>query len=156
RPHRAELGGGVDAVVDDLRGPARGTLRLGRGPAGPGPRPAPPLSPARGGPKLGAAPALPLVYLPRGLDNSSGGQTWVTSSAWGPLQGQMLHFSYGTGTFFLVLREQVDGQPQGALVPLAGDFLSGAHRGKFHPGDGQLYVSGMGGWGTYTPKDGSF
>ena len=80
----------------------------------------------------------------------------MTSSKWGPLQGQILHFSFGTGTFFLVLREQVDGQPQGAVVPLSGDFLSGAHRGRFHPVDGQLYVSGMAGWGTYTPADGSF
>jgi putative heme-binding domain-containing protein len=109
-----------------------------------------------GGPRQGQAPDLPLVYLPRGLDNSSGGQAWVTSDRWGPLQGQLLHFSYGTGTFFLVLREQVDGQPQGAVVPLPGDFRSGVHRGQFNPRDGQLYVSGMGGWGTYTPDDGCF
>ena len=101
RAHRAQLGGRLDSGVDDLRGPARGPLRLGRAEAGPDPGPAAGLSAAR-------------------LDNSSGGQTWVTSAAWGPLQGQMLHFSYGTGTFFLVLREQVDGQPQGAVVPLAG------------------------------------
>ena len=60
----------------------------------------------------------------------------------------MLHFSFGTGTHFLVLREKVDGQPQGAAVPLPGEFLSGAHRGRFNPKDGQLYVTGMTGWGT--------
>jgi putative heme-binding domain-containing protein len=109
-----------------------------------------------GGPKSGQVPDLPLVYLPRGLDNSSGGQAWVTSDRWGPLQGQMLHFTYGAGTYFLVLREQVDGQSQGAVVPLPGDFHSGVHRGQFSPRDGQLYVSGMGGWGTYTPADGCF
>jgi azurin len=42
------------------------------------------------------------------------------------------------------------------VVPLPGDFGSGAHRGRFHPVDGQLYVSGMAGWGTYTPADGCF
>ncbi len=62
----------------------------------------------------------------------------------------------GAGTHFLVLREKVDGQPQGAVVPLPGDFLSGVHRGRFNPRDGQLYVSGMAGWGTYTPADGCF
>ncbi len=51
---------------------------------------------------------------------------------------------------------QVDGQPQGAVVPLPGEFLSGVHRGRFNPKDGQLYVSGMAGWGTYTPLDGCF
>jgi putative heme-binding domain-containing protein len=109
-----------------------------------------------GGPRQGRPPDLPLVYLPRGLDNSSGGQVSVASDRWGPLQGQLLHFSHGAGTSFLVLREQVDGQPQGAVVPLPGEFRSGAHRGRFHPGDGQLYVSGMGGWGSYAVADGCF
>jgi putative heme-binding domain-containing protein len=109
-----------------------------------------------GGPKANRPPDLHLVYLPRGLDNSSGAQVEVTSDRWGPLKGQLIHFSYGAGTHFLLLREQVEGQPQGAVVPLPGDFLSGVHRGRFSPRDGQLYVSGMGGWGTYTPSDGCF
>jgi putative heme-binding domain-containing protein len=109
-----------------------------------------------GGPREGRAPDLPLVYLPRGLDNSSGGQTEVTSDRWGPLQGQRLHFSFGTGSHFLLLMDDVDGQRQGAVVPLPGEFRSGAHRGEFHPLDGQLYVSGMAGWGSYTPDDGCF
>ncbi|MCA9083330.1 MAG: hypothetical protein KDA81_04700 [Planctomycetaceae bacterium] len=109
-----------------------------------------------GGPQIGKRPKLPLVYLPRGLDNSAGGQTFVDSHQWGPLQGQMLHFSFGTGSHMLLLRDVVSGRPQGAVVPLPGEFLSGAHRGRFSPVDGQLYVSGMGGWGTYTPQTGSF
>ncbi len=36
-----------------------------------------------GGPKNKQPPALPLVYLPRGLDNSSGAQTYVSSVAGG-------------------------------------------------------------------------
>lgn len=109
-----------------------------------------------GGPRDGQAPDLPLVYLPRGLDNSSGGQVFVSSDRWGPLGGQMLHFSFGAGSHFLLLRDTVAGQSQGAVVPLPGEFLSGAHRGRFNPRDGQLYVSGMGGWGTYTPDAGCF
>ncbi len=107
-----------------------------------------------GGPRGGKLPSLPLVYLPRGLDNSSGGQTAISSDRWGPLSGLMLHFSYGAGSHFLLLRDTVDGQTQGAVVPLPGEFRSGAHRGRFNPRDGQLYVTGMGGWGTYTPDDG--
>jgi len=109
-----------------------------------------------GGPKDGKPPELPLVYLPRGLDNSSGGQVYVDSDRWGPMKGQLIHLSYGQGSHFLVLRDEIDGQPQGAIVPLVGEFLSGAHRGRFNPKDGQLYVSGMAGWGTYTDADGSF
>jgi putative heme-binding domain-containing protein len=109
-----------------------------------------------GGPKAGRPPDLPLVYLPRGLDNSSGGQVTVNSDRWGPLQGQMIHFSHGAGTYFLLLRDRVDGQAQGAVVPMPGEFVSGVHRGRFNPKDGQLYVTGTAGWGTYTPADGCF
>jgi putative heme-binding domain-containing protein len=109
-----------------------------------------------GGPQGGKPPELPLVYLPRGLDNSSGGQTSVSSDRWGPLKGLRVHFSFGAASHFLLLRDEVGGQAQGAVVPLVGDFLSGVHRGRFSPADGQLYVAGMAGWGTYASEDGCF
>lgn len=102
------------------------------------------------------APELPLCYLPRGLDNSSGDQTQVPDGQWGPLAGKMLHLSFGTGSWFVVLMDEVDGQRQGAVVPMAGEFLSGAHRGRFSPADGHFYVTGMTGWGTYTSQAGCF
>jgi hypothetical protein len=108
------------------------------------------------GPLNGRPPELPFVYLPRGLDNSAGGQAFVDGHCFGPLAGQLLHFSFGAGTWFTLLRDEVDGQMQGAVVPMTGDFLSGAHRARFNPTDGQLYVSGMSGWGSYTPDDGCF
>jgi azurin len=108
------------------------------------------------GPLNGQPPELPLAYLPRGVDNSSGGQTYVSSRRWGPLHGQLLHLSFGMGRHFLVLRNEVDGQWQGALVPLVGDFRSGIHRGRFRSQDGQLYVTGMDGWNSFTPDDGCF
>lgn len=106
------------------------------------------------GPKNGQPPTLPLAYLPRGLDNSAGGQCIVESHRWGPLKDQLIHTSFGTGRHMLVLRDEVDGQLQGAVVPLPGEFLSGAHRARFSPRDGQLYVGGMQGWGSYTPEFG--
>ncbi|WP_161604794.1 DUF6797 domain-containing protein [Roseiconus nitratireducens] len=108
------------------------------------------------GPVDHQTPSLPLAYLPRGLDNSSGGQVWADDPRWGPLANNLVHLSFGMGTVFSVLQDRVDGQLQGAVVPLAGEFSSGAHRGRFRPRDGQLYVSGMKGWGTYTPDDGCF
>ena len=117
----------------------------------PGQPPANPLPNFRGTP-----PALPLVSIPRGLDHSSGGQTYISSDRWGPLGGQLLHFSFGACTHFLVLRDEVAGQYQGAIVPLVGDFRSGVHRGRFSPADGQLYVSGMNGWHVYGVDDGCF
>ena len=106
------------------------------------------------GPKDGKTPDLPLVYMPRGLDNSAGGQVSVPDNRWGPLAGKMVHFSFGACSHFLLLRDEIDGQAQGAVVPLPGEFRSGAHRGRFHPDDGQLYVAGMQGWGSYAVDDG--
>ncbi|MCA9087413.1 MAG: hypothetical protein KDA90_02135, partial [Planctomycetaceae bacterium] len=109
-----------------------------------------------GGPRNGESPALPLVYLPRGMDNSSGGQASIPANAWPGQQGNLVHLSFGQGAGFLLLRDEVRGQLQGALMPMQTEFLSGAHRGRFHPQDGHLYVSGMAGWGCYTPDDGCF
>jgi len=109
-----------------------------------------------GGPRegpLGYVP--PLLYLPRGADHSSGGQTHIDSDRWGPVRGSWLHFSFGNATHFLVHREELDGRAQAVAIPLRGEFLSGAHRGRFSPHDGQLYVAGSQGWGSYGVRDGS-
>ncbi len=110
----------------------------------------------RPGGTLAQPPEVPMLYLPRGVDNSSGGQVHVSSDKWGPLQNQLIHLSFGAGSAFLLLRDEFDGWIQAAAVPIAGEFASGVHRGKFNPVDGQLYVSGMNGWGTYTTQPGCF
>lgn len=107
----------------------------------------------------GGKPIAPaMCYIPRGYCNSTGGQRFVDSDSWGSLQGQLLTFSFGAGTWQMVLRDTSgEGRrTQGALVPLPGDFESGAHRAAFHPVDGHLYVSGADGWGNYAITDGSF
>ncbi|MDP6539889.1 MAG: plastocyanin/azurin family copper-binding protein [Planctomycetota bacterium] len=106
------------------------------------------------GPRGGEVPALPLVYLPRGVDNSAGGQVAVRGGKWGPFEGLAVHLSFGTASHFLLLRDEVRGRLQGAVVPLPGEFRSGVHRGRFHPTDGQLYVAGMKGWGSYATENG--
>lgn len=110
------------------------------------------------GPKNNQPPEPPLMYLPRGEDNSSGGQCFIMGSPWKALvgEGNFAHFSPGTGTGWLVMRQQVQGRWQAAAVRIAGGFDSGAQTGRFSPLDGQLYVTGMQGWGSYTPLDGSF
>ena len=40
-------------------------------------------------------------------------------------------------------------------MPLAGDFLSGAHRVRLNPVDGQIYVAGCDGWQSYARQNGS-
>ena len=110
-----------------------------------------------GGPKTGVATTLPILQLPRGEDNSCGGQVFLTDKGWPALKGDgnFLHFSFGTGSAWLVSRQLLEGVWQSAAVKLTGNFVSGPQHGRFGPQDGHLYVSGMIGWGSYTPEDGA-
>ncbi len=107
-----------------------------------------------GGPKeAGVDP--PLAYLPRLMDNSTGGQVWVTGDRWGPLAGQLLNLSYGRCSMQLVLRDRVAGVAQGAVAPFFRlTFASGIMRGRFRPHDGQLYLAGARGWVSSAVRDG--
>lgn len=96
----------------------------------------------------------PLCWIPHSVDNSCGGQVWVHGDKFGLKHGQMLHLSYGKCAVFVVLQDEIDGSPQGGVVPLGLNFLSGAMRGRFRPVDGQLYVCGLRGWQTSAGKDG--
>jgi len=96
----------------------------------------------------------PLCWLPKEVDNSSGGQVWVPDDRWGPYAGRLLHMSYGTCSLYSVLKEEVGGQMQGGVTRFPLNFPSGVMRGRFNPRDGQLYVVGMKGWQTSAALDG--
>jgi hypothetical protein len=98
----------------------------------------------------------PLFWLPMNMDNSSGGEGWVSGDRWGPFDGQLLHTSYGKGTFFICYHEEVGGRAQGGAVQLPLNFVSGVMRIRQHPVDGQIYVVGMRGWQTNGAQPGAF
>ncbi len=100
-------------------------------------------------------PDLPLCWMPMDVDNSSGGQVWVTGKGWPDLQGRLLHLSYGQCAAYLVLKEEVDGVIQGGVVRLPASFSSSCMRGRYGP-DGQLYIVGLQGWQTSAAKEGGF
>jgi glucose/arabinose dehydrogenase/cytochrome c5 len=102
-------------------------------------------------PKDSTATAMvpPMVWVDMEFDRSPSELLWVDSKQWGPLNGGLLSFSYGYGKVQLVLHEKVKDQVQGGVVDLPGiKFLTGVMRGRFNPGDGQLYACGMSAWGT--------
>ncbi|MBM3824889.1 MAG: hypothetical protein FJ404_18740 [Verrucomicrobia bacterium] len=98
----------------------------------------------------------PLCWIPQTMDNSGGSQVWVTSDRWGPLGGQVLHVSYGKARLFLVAMETARGMRQGGVIPFPLRFETGIMRARFHPRDGQLYLSGLKGWQTDGPRDAAF
>lgn len=98
---------------------------------------------------------LPVCWVPRSLDNSAGGESWVPAEHWGPLAGQLLHLSYGRCRMQYVLPpQQVDGVLQSGAVDLGVKFLSGIFRGRFHPIDKHFYACGLNGWQTAAVRDG--
>ena len=98
----------------------------------------------------------PLVWMSkkRGIDNSGGGQAWVTSDKWGPLKDQLLHLSYGQSKMYVVLKEEKNGQMQGGVARVPVELSSSAMRARMNPRDGQLYVSGLKGWQTNAKGNG--
>jgi len=81
------------------------------------------------------------------MDNSSGGEAFAPANGkWGPLDGHMIHMSYGMSRLFNVMTETVDGVMQGAAVQFPLKFDSSLMRARFNPKDGQLYVTGLKGW----------
>ncbi len=105
-------------------------------------------------PKTGRIIAPPLCYVPRSIDNSTGGMQEITSSKWGPFAGAHVGISFGYGTQYLILRDATGTRPLGAVVPLEGELPAGGVRAAFHPHDGQCYVVGLDGWGDYAVQDG--
>ena len=54
-----------------------------------------------------------------------------------------LFMSYGEGTLFEVMLDEVDGVKQAAMVQFPFRFNSGVMRGRVNPRDGQVYLSGL-------------
>jgi hypothetical protein len=98
----------------------------------------------------------PIVWIPPQVDRSPAEQLWVTSDRWGPFRGKLISTSYGKGRIFLVPYDVSNGVPQGALAAFPVKFPTGIMRARFHPGDGQLYVSGLFGWSSDCTADGGF
>jgi hypothetical protein len=102
-----------------------------------------------------AAMKQPLLWINNAFDRSPSELLWVTGDGWGPLKGSLLNFSYGYGKVYVVPYEKVGGQVQGGMceLPL---FPTGVMRGRFHPGDGQLYCCGMFAWAGDRTQPGGF
>ena len=98
----------------------------------------------------------PLCFLPRTIDNSTGGFVWIDSKKWGPLSDQFVCLSYGNGTMFPIIYKESKGHNYAGITPMKPEFRSGVVRGRVSPKDGQLYVAGCDGWGNYSIDPGCF
>ncbi len=89
----------------------------------------------------------PVCWITNKFDRSPGEIVRVEGGGWGALEGSLLNLSYGEGKIFTVLCEKVGQKMQGGLATLPiPQVPTGIMRGRFHPGDGQLYTCGMYAW----------
>ncbi len=92
----------------------------------------------------------PLAWLPHRVDRSGISQVWVTSDKMGPLNGEMIHMSYGRPGLFRVTIDSTGKGVQGGISLLKGHYPAPTMKGVINPTDGQLYVTGFSLWGTNT------
>lgn len=92
--------------------------------------------------------ARPLTWIPHHVDQSSLGQAWVTGNKMGPLNGSLIHFSFGRPALFRVLMDSTSQGIQGGLSMIHADYPAPTSKGTTHPRDGQLYVAGFNLWGS--------
>ena len=97
----------------------------------------------------------PMIWFPRLLDNSSGGQVWLPQEGWGPLNGAMIHLSFGRCWPLLIMPEKVEGDWQAGAIKLPFESRSGLCRGRVQPHTGELYLTGLKGWASASIDDGS-
>lgn len=88
----------------------------------------------------------PIIWMPQEFDNSSGGQLYIEHPRWGPLSGRLLHTSFGKGWLYYFMLQDVGDVTQAAIVKLPLDFVTGIHRARVNPKDGQVYTVGLNGW----------
>ena len=88
----------------------------------------------------------PIIWMPQDFDNSSGGQLYVDDPRWGPLSGRLLHTSFGKGWLYYFMMQDLGDVAQSGIVKMPLDFLSGIHRARVNPKDGQVYAVGLNGW----------
>jgi putative heme-binding domain-containing protein len=99
----------------------------------------------------------PICWITNSFDRSPGQIVRVEGEGWGPLKGSLLNLSYGYGKIYSVLCERVGDKMQGGLATLPiPQFPTGVMRGRFHPGDGQLYACGMFAWAGNQTQPGGF
>lgn len=88
----------------------------------------------------------PLTWVPHQVDRSGTEQVWVLSHSMGPLNGQLVHLSYGKPAAYLIYHNQENGTWQGGIAELPVQFPAPLMKARMNPADGQMYLSGFQVW----------
>lgn len=92
--------------------------------------------------------APPLAWIPHRIDRSSISQAWITGGKMGPLNGDLIHFSFAHPGLFRVLIDSSAKIIQGGVSFIAANYPAPTSKGTVNPVDGQLYITGFNLWGS--------
>lgn len=91
--------------------------------------------------------APPEIWIPHFINQSGASQVWMKNGTqMGALDGQLVHIGYNRPEIFRVYFDEK--RNQGAVVPVLAGFPAGVLKGRAHPKDGRLYLTGFEIWGT--------
>src|SRR5699024_1449620 len=101
-------------------------------------------------------PTEPLLWIPHSVDRSGMSQAWINSGKMGPLNDQLIHFSFGRPGLFKVLMDSTEQVVQGGITTIPAHYPAPTMKGAINPRDGQLYVAGFDLWGSDATKTSAF
>lgn len=90
----------------------------------------------------------PLTWIPHSVDRSAISQVWATSTKMGPLNDNLIHFSFGRPGLFRVLIDSTTSIVQGGVSVINANYPAPTSKGAMNPVDEQLYVAGFNLWGS--------
>lgn len=90
----------------------------------------------------------PLTWIPHNVDRSAISQVWITSDKMGPLNENLIHFSFGRPGLLRVLFDTTSRSIQGGISFIKGNYAAPTSKGAVNPKDGQLYIAGFNLWGS--------
>ena len=90
----------------------------------------------------------PLTWIPHNVDRSAISQAWITSDRMGPLNENLIHFSFGRPGLLRVLFDTTSQSIQGGVSFIKGAYAAPTSKGTVNPEDGQLYIAGFNLWGS--------
>ncbi len=89
----------------------------------------------------------PLTWIPHAVDRSGVSQVWAHSTKLGPLNGKMVHLSYGRPGLFQVLIDSTGNGVQGAVSLIKAHFPAPTMKAVMNPEDEWMYITGFALWG---------
>lgn len=89
------------------------------------------------------------IWIPHFVNQSGASQVWLRDSQLGSLDESLIHIGYNRPEIFKIYLDQIgDRWVQGGIAPISHRFASGLLKGRVHPVDGSLWLTGFKIWGT--------